>query len=42
MEVSFLVEEALGRKVETVTLEGLSSYIAPHILREVERVSVAA
>lgn len=42
MEVSFLLEETLGRKVEVVTPEGLSPHIGPHILKEVERVPVAA
>ena len=42
MEVAFLLEELLGRKVEVVTLEALSPYIGPHILREVERVPIAA
>jgi len=42
MEVSFLLEETLGRKVEIITPEGLSPYIGPHILKEIERVSVAA
>jgi len=42
MELSFLLEELLGRKVEVVTREALSPHIGPHILREVERVSVAA
>ena len=42
MDVSFLLEEALGRKVEIVTPEGLSPHIGPHILKEVERVPVAA
>jgi uncharacterized protein len=42
MDVSFLLEELLGRKVEVVTPEGLSPYIRPYILREVERVPVAA
>ena len=42
MDVSFLLEEILGRKVEVVTPEGLSPYIGPHILKEVERVTVAA
>jgi predicted nucleotidyltransferase len=42
MEVSFLLEELLGRKVEVVTPEGLSPYIGPHILKEVERVPIAA
>ena len=42
MELSFFLEELLGRKVELVTPEGLSPHIGPHILREVERVPVAA
>jgi uncharacterized protein len=42
MEVSFLLEETLGRKVEVITPEGLSPYIGPHILKEIERVFVAA
>jgi hypothetical protein len=42
MDVSFLLEEALGRKVQIVTPEGLSPHIGPHILKEVERVPVAA
>ena len=42
MEVAFLLEELLGRKVELVTTEALSPHIRPHILREVERVPIAA
>lgn len=42
MDVSFLLEEILGRSVEVVTPEGLSPHIGPHILKEVERVPVAA
>jgi hypothetical protein len=38
MELAFLLEDLLGRKVEIVTPEALSPYIAPHILREVTRV----
>lgn len=41
MEVTFLLEKILGRKVEVVTLESLSPYIGPHILKEVEHVPVA-
>jgi uncharacterized protein len=41
MEVSFLLEETLGRRVEVVTPEGLSPHIGPHILKEIERVFVA-
>ncbi|MCF8039815.1 MAG: nucleotidyltransferase family protein [Desulfohalobiaceae bacterium] len=42
MDVSFLLEDTLGRKVEVVTPEGLSPHIGPHILKEVERVPVTA
>ena len=42
MEVAFLLEELLGRKVELVTTEALSPHIGPHILREVERVPITA
>ena len=42
MEVSFLLEELLGRKVEVVTPEGLSPHIAPHILKEIEHVPITA
>ena len=40
MEVAFLLERVLGRKVELVTPEALSPYIGPYILREVERVPI--
>jgi len=42
MEVSFLLEDILGRKVEVVTPDALSPYIGPHILREIQHVPVAA
>lgn len=42
MELSFLLEDLLGRRVELVTPEALSPYIGPYILQEVEYVSVAA
>lgn len=42
MELSFLLEDLLRRKVELVTPESLGPYIGPHILREVERVPIAA
>jgi len=42
MELSFLLEDLLGRGVELVTPEALSPHIGPHILREVERVPIAA
>jgi predicted nucleotidyltransferase len=40
MELSFFLEELLGRKVELVTPQSLSKFIAPHILKEVENVSI--
>jgi len=40
--LSFCLEDLLGRAVELVTPESLSPHIGPHILREVEYVSVAA
>ncbi|MGV8058215.1 MAG: nucleotidyltransferase family protein [Smithellaceae bacterium] len=42
MELSFLLEDLLGRKVDMVTPEALSPYIGPYILKEVERVAIAA
>jgi predicted nucleotidyltransferase len=41
MAVSELLEALFARRVELVTPESLSPYIGPHILREVEYVSVA-
>ena len=40
MELSFFLEELLGRKVELVTPQSLSEFIGPHILKEVENVSL--
>jgi hypothetical protein len=42
MEVAFLLERVLDRKIELVTREALSPYIGPYILREVERVPITA
>lgn len=42
IQLSFLLEDLLGRKVELVTPEALSPHIGPYILREVEYVSLAA
>ena len=42
IELSFLLEDLLGRRVELVTPEALSPHIGPYILKEVEYVSVAA
>ena len=42
IELSFFLEEVLQRKVELVTVESLSPYLGPHILREVEYAALAA
>ncbi len=36
MQLSFFLEDLLRHKVELVTVESLSPYIGPHILKEVE------
>ena len=41
MELSFFLEEVLQNKVELVTVESLSPYIGPHILKEVEYAALA-
>ena len=38
MDLSFYLEDLLGRKIELITPQSLSKYIGPHILREVENV----
>jgi predicted nucleotidyltransferase len=38
MNLSFYLEELLGRKVDILTPQSLSKYIGPHILREAEYV----
>ena len=42
IQLSFLLEDLLGRRVELVTSDSLSPHIGPYILREVEYVSFAA
>ncbi len=42
MDLSFFLEDLLGRRVELVTRTALSPHIGPHILSEVERVPVSA
>lgn len=39
MHLVFLLEDLFGRKVDVVTMESLSPYIGPHILKEVEYAS---
>ncbi len=41
MEVVFLLEKILERKVDLVTPEALSPHIGPYILKEVESVPIA-
>ncbi|WP_421941854.1 nucleotidyltransferase family protein [Pedobacter sp.] len=40
INLSFYLEELLGRKVEIVTPQSLSKYIGPHILRNAEYVAL--
>lgn len=40
MQLSFLLEEALQKPVELVTPESLSPYLRPHIMAEVEYVTI--
>ena len=42
MDLSFFLEELLGRDVEVVTTEALSPHIGPRILQEAEYVTVSA
>lgn len=39
INLSFFLEDLIGKKVEVVTVESLSPYIGPHILKEVEYVT---
>jgi predicted nucleotidyltransferase len=40
MGLAFLLEDVLQRRVELVTTEGLSPYLGPHILKEVQDVGL--
>ena len=40
IDLSFFLEDLLGRKVEIVTPQSLSKYIGPHILKEVQNVNL--
>lgn len=42
MELAFFLEEVLQHKIELVTVESLSPYLGPHILKEVEYAALAA
>ena len=42
MELSLFLEQVLQHRIELVTVESLSPYLGPHILREVEYAPLAA
>lgn len=42
MKLNYFLEELLHKKVELVTLQSLSPYIGPHILKTVEYASFGA
>ena len=42
LELAVFLEGVLKRKVELVTVESLSPYISPHIIKEVEYAPLAA
>jgi predicted nucleotidyltransferase len=42
IHLAFFLEDLFGRRVELVTPEALSPYIGPHIMREVEYVTLDA
>ena len=42
MQLNYYLEELLGNKVDLVTLQSLSPYIGPHILKSVEYVHFAS
>jgi uncharacterized protein len=42
MELSFFLEEVLEHEIDLVTMESLSPYIGPYILREVDYAALAA
>ncbi len=42
IHLSFFLEDLFGRTVDLITIESLSPYIGPHILNEVEYVSIGS
>lgn len=42
MQLSFYLDDVLGRRAEVVTVESLSPHMAAHILNEVEDVALVA
>lgn len=41
MTLNYYLEDLFGRKVDLITLQSLSPYIGPHILKSTEYVSIA-
>lgn len=42
IDTCFLLEDLFGRRVEVVTIDSLSPYIKPYVLKEVEYVPLSA
>lgn len=42
IQLAFYLEELLGRPVDLITPESLSPHVGPHILREVQYVTIGA
>lgn len=42
IDACFLLEDLLGRRVELVTIDSLSPYIKPYVLKDVEYVPLSA
>ena len=42
IQLAFFLEEILERRVELITIDALSPYIGPHIIREVEYVNFSS
>jgi len=42
MDAAFFLEDLMGRRVDLLTREGLSPYIGPYILKELQYVPIAA
>lgn len=40
ISLAYLIEDRSGRETDLVTLEGMSPYIGPHIMKEVEFISL--
>ncbi len=42
IQLAFFLEEILGHRVELITIDALSPYIGPHIIKEVEYVNFSS